>query len=54
MNKKIIDELKYNKLNNDKDKHLENYKILQNKMCENLNLHLINGANIINKLKWTI
>ena len=49
--KKIIDEQKNNKLNSDKDKELENYKILQNKMCENLNLHLINRANIINKLK---
>lgn len=49
--KKIIDEQKHNKLNNDKDKQLENYKILQNKICENLNLHLINRANIINKLK---
>ena len=44
--KKIIDS---NKLN--KDTKIENYKILQNKMCENLNLHLINRANIINKLK---
>ena len=49
--KKIIDEQKHNELNNDKDKQLENYKILQNKMYENLNLHLINRANIINKLK---
>ena len=49
--KKIIDEQKHNQLNNDKDKQLENYKILQNKMCENLNLHLINRANIINRLK---
>ena len=49
--KRIIDEQKHNQLNNDKEKQLENYKILQNKMCENLNLHLINRANIINKLK---
>ena len=44
--KKIIDTQKANK-----DNKLENYKILQNKMCDNLNLHLINRANIINKLK---
>ena len=49
--KRIIDEQKHNQLNNDKEKQLETYKILQNKMCENLNLHLINRANIINKLK---
>ena len=30
---------------------LENYQILQNQMKQNLNLHLINRANIINKLK---
>ena len=44
--KKIIDTQKANK-----DNKLEHYKILQNKMCDNLNLHLINRANIINKLK---
>ena len=44
--KKIIDSQKANKENK-----IENYKILQNKMCDNLNLHLINRANIINKLK---
>ncbi len=44
--KKIIDSQKANKENK-----IENYKILKNKMCDNLNLHLINRANIINKLK---
>ena len=44
--KKIIDSQKINK-----DKKLDNYTILKNKMSENLNLHLINRANIINKLK---
>ena len=43
--KKIVDSQKLAK------EKLENYKILQNKMCENLNLHLLNRANIINKLK---
>ena len=44
--KKIIDSQKANKENK-----IENYKILKNRMCDNLNLHLINRANIINKLK---
>ena len=44
--KKIIDEQKLN--NSEK---MENYAILQKKMNENLNIHLINRANIINKLK---
>ena len=44
--KKIIDEQKLNKT-----EKLENYAILQKKMNENLNIHLINRANIINKLK---
>ena len=44
--KKIIDLQKANKENK-----IENYKILKNRMCDNLNLHLINRANIINKLK---
>ena len=44
--KKIIDSQKINK-----DKKLDNYTILKNKMSKNLNLHLINRANIINKLK---
>ena len=44
--KKIIDSQKISA-----NAKLENSKILQNKMCENLNLHLINRANIINKLK---
>jgi hypothetical protein len=44
--KKIIDEQKLNKT-----EKLENYIILQKKMNENLNIHLINRANIINKLK---
>ena len=43
--KKIIDS---NKNNN---KNIDNYKILQMKMIENLNMHLINRANIINQLK---
>lgn len=30
---------------------MENFAILQKKMNENLNIHLINRANIINKLK---
>lgn len=34
-----------------KEQNLENHTILQNKMCDDLNLHLINRANIINKLK---
>ena len=45
--KKIIDEQKLNKT-----EKLENYAILQKKMNENLNMHLINRANIINKLKF--
>ena len=44
--KKIIDEQKLNKA-----EKMENYAILQKKMNENLNIHLINRANIINKLK---
>ena len=44
--KKIINEQKLNKT-----EKLENYAILQKKMNENLNIHLINRANIINKLK---
>jgi hypothetical protein len=34
-----------------KTEKLENYAILQKKMNENLNIHLINRANIINSLK---
>lgn len=41
--KKIIDK--------NKDKNVDKFQILQNKMIENLNMHLINRANIINKLK---
>ena len=44
--KKIVDSQKLNK-----EKKLENYTILKNKMFENLNSHLIIRANIINKLK---
>ena len=44
--KKIIDSQKISA-----NSKIENSKILQNKICENLNLHLINRANIINKLK---
>ena len=43
--KKIIDSNKNN------EKNLDKYKILQMKMIENLNMHLINRANIINQLK---
>ena len=43
--KKIIDSQKNNNISLDK------YKILQMKMIENLNIHLINRANILNKLK---
>ena len=43
--KKIIDSNKNN------DKNIDKYKILQMKMIENLNMHLINRANIINQLK---
>ena len=34
-----------------KTEKMECYAILQKKMNENLNIHLINRANIINKLK---
>ena len=44
--KKIIEEQKLSKT-----EKLENYAILQKKMNENLNIHLINRANIINRLK---
>ena len=44
--KKILDS---NKNNN--EKNIDKYKILQMKMVENLNKHLINRANIINQLK---
>ena len=44
--KKIIDEQKLNKT-----EKLENFAILQKKMNENLNMHLINRANIISRLK---
>ena len=43
--KKIIDSNKNN------EKNIDKYKILQMKMIENLNMHLINRANIINQLK---
>jgi len=43
--KKIIDSNKNN------EKNIDKYKILQMKMIENLNMHLINRANIINHLK---
>ena len=43
--KKLIDSNKNN------EKNLDKYKILQMKMIENLNMHLINRANIINQLK---
>ena len=43
--KKIIDSNKNN------EKNIDKYKILQMKMIENLNMHLINKANIINQLK---
>ena len=43
--KKLIDSNKSN------EKNLDKYKILQMKMIENLNMHLINRANIINQLK---
>ena len=43
--KKILDSNKNNETPIDK------YKILQMKMVENLNAHLINRANIINKLR---
>lgn len=38
-------------LDKNKDKNVDKFQILQNKMIENLNMHLINRANIINKLK---
>ena len=38
-------------LDTNKEKNIDKYKILQMKMLENLNMHLINRANIINKLK---
>ena len=38
-------------LDTNKEKNLDKYKILQMRMIENLNMHLINRANIINKLK---
>jgi len=44
--KKIIEEQKLSKT-----EKLENFAILQKKMNENLNIHLINRANIINRLK---
>ena len=44
--KKLIDEQKLKK-----EEKMENFAILQKKMNENLNIHLINRANIINKLK---
>jgi hypothetical protein len=44
--KKILDSNK-----NNKEKNIDKYKILQMKMIENLNMHLINRANIINQLK---
>jgi hypothetical protein len=44
--KKIIDSQKAKN-----DKNVENSKILRDAMCDNLHLHLINRANIINKLK---
>ena len=43
--KKILDS------NKNKETTIDKYKILQMKMIENLNAHLINRANIINKLK---
>ena len=47
--KKIVD-LQKSKVGKNSE-NIEGYKILQKKMYENLNLHLINRANIINKLK---
>ena len=43
--KRILDSNKTN------DKNMDKFKILQMKMIENLNMHLINRANIINQLK---
>ena len=42
--KRILDSNKTN------DKNMDKFKLLQMKMIENLNMHLINRANIINKL----
>ena len=41
----------FEKQNSGNEEKLDNYQLLQNKMNENLNIHLINRANIINKLK---
>ena len=38
-------------LDQNKEKNIDKYKILQMRMIENLNMHLINRANIINILK---
>ena len=43
--KRILDSNKTN------DKNMDKFKLLQMKMIENLNMHLINRANIINQLK---